>query len=66
MQAQRLKICHKTYLCRKKITYEWDSKGTVFLWRCPEAAPLAGLGRAQKIEGASQGVNQKTVQWTVF
>ena len=31
--------------CRKSpYTNEWDSKGTVFLWQSPEAAPLVGCG----------------------
>ena len=32
-------------VCRKSpYTNEWDSKGTVFLWQSPEAAPLVGCG----------------------
>ena len=47
-------------------------KGTV-LWRSPEAEPLAGHGTESHTERSSvmllsalQGVNFKTVQWTVL
>ena len=39
----------------------------MFLWRSPEAAPLVGRGaKPRGYEGASQGVNFKTVRRTVL